>query len=756
MARRNHDRLNTNSVRSQRSNGTSRSRISLVSSGSLESQPPPYTAAGDVPVPLPSAPQDEPPQPPSRASTPDRLSEPPRPHARTASHDDHAQHASPTNQASTEVSNVSYSAFPIPRPGHNSNGTRITAWMLEQANSASRNQPPPHRPGSRYEPHSIQAIQNLQSLTIPEDKAVGVVRPKHASVIDFSPLTPMLAQLGQFNIESSTASSPSVSNDQSSPQQSRMSPLSQSTSFSSPQNKPEPPVSSRTPDNSIEARLDPFRQHPLTPLTLPAAAIDHNQHSQLPPLPPTPETHSPQTTPLPRTFEPVAGAIPEEWATVISDHASLTSPSLTSSAPLGPQPREADTSIGPRSSLYALNGFCPSSQIFKSTAHQDGIRRLAGHVAGVSTSTARCDTCSYGHAFTELDLDVNQKSPRATFPRPHGVLFRIRLLYKSHLAAQRPSEAFYGCLFCAQTGAVTREGDATVFRSSDDLLLHLARHPQPLPEVSGVTVLYGKEVLASDPRVHDFDLWLTEDPAPPPSSSGLRPAPSAAELALWPVATAGRSHVQRYAEKKLPRPDGKRAEELLQFFVGARVIGIEFPRAWAGKWATGWHDGAWGYFPAKSIELEKPKPGRLDAPPMQFQGVSAVSVSVVARWKFDPAASIRDAVERGWVGFDKGERITNVGWPVVVEGVGGGGREAWCWSGTNSKGKFGVFPRSHVDEGTLRDDMRPGTAMGTGGGTTGRRKKEGGGGKGGMSLFGVRRRASVSSSRSGGGIAEII
>lgn len=301
---------------------------------------------------------------------------------------------------------------------------------------------------------------------------------------------------------------------------------------------------------------------------------------------------------------------------------------------------------------------------------------------------------------------------------------------------------------------MTREGDATVFRSSDDLLRHLARHPQPLPEVSGVTVLYGKEVLASDPRVHDFDLWLTEEPAGLPSSA----APSVGDMAMLPVATAGRSHVQRYAEKKLPKPDGKRDAELLQFFVGARIVGVEFPAAWAGKWATGWADGEWGFFPAKSVELEKPKPGRLDAPPMQFQGAaSAVSVSVVARWKFDPSASIRDAVEKGWVGFDKGERITNVGWPVVVEGgVGGGGREAWCWSGTNSKGKFGVFPRSHVNEGTLRDDMRPGTAMGTGGGNNGRRKKEGGG-KGGKSLFGVRRRASVSSTRSGGGgITEII
>ncbi|CAN8104787.1 unnamed protein product [Discula destructiva] len=749
-ARRNHERLNMNSLRSQRSTGTSRSHISLVSAGSLESLPPPYTAGEAAVPPLPTV-QHDPAQPPSRASTPDQLSELP---ACSSSRNEQEALASPPSQASTEISNnVTYSAFPVPRPGVSNNGTRITAWMLEQANSG-RTQPQIHRPNPRHEPHSLQALQNLQSLTIPEDKAVGILRPKHASVIDFSPLTPMLAQLSHFSIESTTSSA-TASNEANSPQNSSMSPLSQSTSLSSMQaNRPEHSLPSKTPD-SIETRLDPFRQHPVAPLTLPASALEYDQQGQQVSTvsPPTPEIHNRIPSPPSRTFDPVPGAIPEEWATVVSDHAStFSAPSLSSSLP---QPREPDTSIGPRSSLYALAGFCPASQTFKSTAHQDGIRKLAGHVAGVSTSTARCDACSYGHAFAELDLDVVEKSPRAIFPRPNGVLFRIRLLYKSHLAAQRPSEAFYGCLFCAQNGAVTREGDATVFRSADDLLRHLARHPQPLPEVSGVTVLYGKEVLASDPRVNDFDLWLTEDPA---AASEERTTHSS----MLPVATAARSHVQRYAEKKLVRPDGKPATALLQFFVGARIVGIEFPRAYAGKWATGWHDGEWGYFPAKSVELEKPKPGRLDAPPMQYQGgvgSSAVSVSVVARWKWDPAASIRDAVESGWVGFDKGERITGVGWPILVEGVGGGGREAWCWSGTNAKGRFGVFPRSHVDEATLRDDMRPGAVGGGGGGGSdgmGRRKKDGGG-KSGKSLFGVRRRASVGSNVSGGasgGLAE--
>lgn len=747
-SRRNHDRLNTSSFRSQRSMASNRSRTSQASTGSVESQPPPaYTAAGEAIPPVPQPPQDVFDQvTPSRAESLERPTEHDQheqPHTGTPNQDNLHRDTRPSPTTTTETNGASYSVFPpVARSNH---GTRINAWVSDQADPAARAQQ--HRPSLRYEPHSLQALQNLQSLTIPEHQAIGVVRPKHASVIDFSPLTPMLSQLGQFSIESSAASSASVDN--SSPERSRMSPLSQATTVSDFHNKPESPLPLQTPDESIETRLDPL--HPsaaLTPLSLPAAALEQQQQQQ--------QQHQRsqfnlrETSQTPTQIHP---AIPEEWSTVVSDRGSVagfSSNSLSSSQPSGPVPREPDTSIGPRSSLYALGGFCTGGQNFKASAHQDGVRRLAGHVAGVSTSTARCQSCSYGHAFSELDLDVNDKSPRATFPRPGGVLFRIRFLYKSHLASQRPSEAFYGCLFCTQTGSVVHEGDATVFKSSDDLFRHLARHSQPLPEVAGVTVLHGKEILTTDPRVSDFDLWLTDDPSPPPPDM-----PGADVLARLPVATAGRSHVQRYAEKKLPRPDGKSGDSLLQFFVGARIIGVEFPRSLGGKWCAGWHDGEWGYFPAKAVELEKPKQGRLDAPPLQFQGTgtSGSAVSVVARWKWDPAASIRDAADKGWMGFDRGERITNVGWPVLVEGLGGGGREAWCWSGTNSKGRFGVFPRSHVDEGTLRDEFRPASAAGGGG--AGRRKEKGGGKAAGKSLFGVRRRNSTTSSRDGG-IAEFI
>jgi hypothetical protein len=134
---------------------------------------------------------------------------------------------------------------------------------------------------------------------------------------------------------------------------------------------------------------------------------------------------------------------------------------------------------------------------------------------------------------------------------------------------------------------------------------------------------------------------------------------------------------------------------------------------WGGKWATAWHDGGWGVFPAKSIELERPR--RHEVPPMHqtMGGVSSPrrgsigGVSVVARWKFDP----KDAADKGWLAFDKGDTIRNVGWLY---------KDHWCWSGTNAKGRVGVFPRSYVLFEQVKEEpqtpsmasfpMRPATA----------------------------------------------
>lgn len=356
----------------------------------------------------------------------------------------------------------------------------------------------------------------------------------------------------------------------------------------------------------------------------------------------------------------------------------------------------------------------------------------------------------------------NTTAPAAATFTNFGVRFRVRFLYKSHLHATKMTEAYYGCLFCAQTGSVVREDDPTVFASSDQLFKHLSQHPQPLPEVPGLTVLYGVlDTLETDSnsassfltggqvthlssradKPNDFDLHF---PSPPQTTSGI-PTAIVSEIVRLPAAIAVKDHIQRYGEKKLSRPDG--AVELLQFFIGARIIGVEYPARWQGKWAAGWHDGHWGAFPAKSVELEWPS--RRETPPMvQFgssssddlkhlaNGVTSV-VTLQTRWKWD----LKDAADKGWLAFDKGETIKNVAW---LE------RDHWCWSGMNSKGKFGIFPRSHVKMESVKEQV---VALG------GPTSKKSSSASRPVKLFSRARRVSTSAASSisgGSGVVEII
>jgi hypothetical protein len=59
------------------------------------------------------------------------------------------------------------------------------------------------------------------------------------------------------------------------------------------------------------------------------------------------------------------------------------------------------------------------------------------------------------------------------------------------------------------------------------------------------------------------------------------------------------------------------------------------------------------------------------------------SLAAVARWEHKPKDSIT-----GWLHFSKRERITHIAYPY---------QEFWCWSGMNSKGKWGIFPKDYVD-----------------------------------------------------------
>ncbi|KZL77971.1 SH3 domain-containing protein [Colletotrichum tofieldiae] len=135
------------------------------------------------------------------------------------------------------------------------------------------------------------------------------------------------------------------------------------------------------------------------------------------------------------------------------------------------------------------------------------------------------------------------------------------------------------------------EGDATVFQSADQLLKHLACHPQPLPEVPGVTVLYG-QMEKDHYQIEDYDIHFPSPPAPSPFPE--------IDTSQFPVATALKSHVQRWGEN-LVGPDGN--PDVLKFFIGAKIVGVEFPEKWGGKWCMGWHDGVRGPFPAKGCHI---------------------------------------------------------------------------------------------------------------------------------------------------------
>ncbi|KAK9418422.1 putative SH3 domain-containing protein [Seiridium unicorne] len=364
--------------------------------------------------------------------------------------------------------------------------------------------------------------------------------------------------------------------------------------------------------------------------------------------------------------------------------------------------REENCSIGPDSTLYQLKSFCEGSLAFKNGRYQEATKTAifidTGAVAATSaayhdsmTSTAlalgasqpmsfgarktvaQCISCEYSHSAAEFRRDMaRDKRGNATM---ESVNYRLRFLYKSHLAADNRSNTLYGCIFCAHLGYTSREGDATVFTTERQLFRHLSHHPQPLPQVPGLTVLYG--YLGSNcTQAEDYDLHF---PSPQFASPIIPEAPL---LTKRPTAIALQNQLQKEGSKPATDPDGRR--DVLQFLTGARIVGVEFPDAWGGKWCTGWHDGVRGAFPAKLVNVEAPPKSDIRLP-----GTNNDGVVVTARWKWEP----KD-VDGGWLIFDKNTTITNVSWLSY---------DSWCWSGMTKDGKTGIFPSSHIKADSIRD-----------------------------------------------------
>ena len=149
-------------------------------------------------------------------------------------------------------------------------------------------------------------------------------------------------------------------------------------------------------------------------------------------------------------------------------------------------------------------------------------------------------------------------------------------------------------------------------------------------------MLYGP---VPDSAPHDFDLHLPDSPIPVPMPENA--------LKL-PTATGAREHYRRPGRGKLERPP-KYEGEMLEFMEGARIVGVIIPEKWGGKWCLGRHDGMFGAFSAKAIDLRPPQQSEIPS-----GGESGMSVTT--KWKFSPPNSVGVP----WLSFGKGEVITNV------------------------------------------------------------------------------------------------
>lgn len=222
---------------------------------------------------------------------------------------------------------------------------------------------------------------------------------------------------------------------------------------------------------------------------------------------------------------------------------------------------------------------------------------------------------------------------------------------------------------------MTHPNDATVFFGQRQLFAHLARHPRPLSQVPGLTIVESEQVPAQ--FANNYDLHFLEPPRASSLTNIMR------DLTALPTATTLQT-CRPSQPNTVRRPaDGG---EVLLFAAGSRILGIEFPEKYQGAWCVGWADHKHGLISAEAIRLDLPTKDK-----SRNQGSS--SMQAVARWKF----AVKDGKEsKGgeWLSFSKGEVLNNIGWSH---------QDHWCWSGTNSKGRTGLFPRSHIEPGTLME-----------------------------------------------------
>ncbi|RCI14063.1 hypothetical protein L249_8057 [Ophiocordyceps polyrhachis-furcata BCC 54312] len=326
------------------------------------------------------------------------------------------------------------------------------------------------------------------------------------------------------------------------------------------------------------------------------------------------------------------------------------------------------STISASSSFYLHKGFCEGAK--EVVKGEMGVKLMQKSMQRtLSRVVARCTSCYFELDNRNIESDVKRQD-EGNFATKAGITYRLRFLQKSHLAAKRSDDVPYGCVFCVHQGHTLDASDATVFFSTQALFNHLARHPRPLPQVPGIKVV--EEAVVPPPLRNDYDIHLQSPQATHPAHENR------ADIAGRPTGTA-RAEARQMHNKRQP-PDRSLALELAQ---GGSITGIRWPRAYKGEWMFAWHDGAFESVPTDNVRLDPP-------PPSDIKMGGSSLVFAKARWKFAP----KDRERGEWLKFGKNETIFNIGWPY---------REHWCWSGTNSRGKWGIFPRAFIDMDTVQE-----------------------------------------------------
>ncbi|KAI5463471.1 hypothetical protein BGZ63DRAFT_402774 [Mariannaea sp. PMI_226] len=393
------------------------------------------------------------------------------------------------------------------------------------------------------------------------------------------------------------------------------------------------------------------------PLPLPPARHSSREGTKAltPPSPAPPPVYEERNNVQTRTHpapEVDYGPIPVETEMAEPDHP--------------PNPFAVDCKIHSESSFLIHKGFCDGAR----DVLQGGIGVKKQKKAGFSTTATvgKCISCFFELNFKEIELDVNE-TDHGNFSKS-GIDFRLRFIQKSHISTRRTDDVLYGCLFCTSQGRTLHASDATVFTSQNALFLHLASHPRPLPQVHGVTVI---ETETIPPKYkNNYDIHFKN----PQTKHAVIEV--AKDIALLPTGTARESARRAFGQRLLP--DKTPALEMIQ---GARVVGLSWPEKYSGEWAMGWHDGVYASVPTEILKLDQP-------PEAEIQMLGSSQIQVTTKWKFNP----KDKKGTKWLKFERNEVLSNIGWTY---------RDHWCWSGMNSKGTWGIFPKAFVDVSTLRD-----------------------------------------------------